>query len=202
MSMYRRNVNEAVEDKVQEIHPSYPRKEKREKSMMRSLVFLFVIAAIAATVADFRREPIINEDKSAFVSQAEQVMDAAKADLWLGDMSAEELMQLGNWSTIADYPRSTLEDVAKKLLHTPAVVYDWNALKMEAIDRLWKGWETQTAQTDLNAYLTDAVNALVTNQELPGLKSGFWLAVTTDGSRYILTSAGEQWAICPVEALR
>ena len=116
--------------------------------------------------------------------------------------ATEELMQRGNWSTIADYPRSTLEDVAKKLLHTPAVVYDWNALKMEAIDRLWKGWETQTAQTDLNAYLTDAVNALVTNQELPGLKSGFWLAVTTDGSRYILASVGEQWAICPVEALR
>ena len=202
MSMYRRNVNEAVEDKVQESHPSYPRKEKREKSMMRSLVFLFVIAAIAATVADFRREPIINEEKSAFVSQAEQVMDEAKAELWLGGMAAEELMQRGNWSTIADYPRSTLEDVAKKLLNTPAVVYDWNALKMEAIDRLWKGWETQTAKTDLNAYLTDAVNALVTNQELPGLKSGFWLAVTPDGSRYILTSVGEQWAICPVEALR
>ena len=29
-----------------------PQKGKREKSMMRSLVFLFVIAAIAATVAD------------------------------------------------------------------------------------------------------------------------------------------------------
>ena len=202
MSMYRRNVNEAVEEKVQEIHPSYPRKEKREKSMMRSLVFLFVIAAIAATVADFRREPIINEEKSAFVSQAEQVMDAAKADLWLGDMSAEELMQRGNWSTIADYPRSTLEDVAKKLLHTPAVVYDWNGLKMEEIDRLWNAWKTQTSQADLNAYLADAAAKLVEEQNLPGLKSGLWLAVTPDGSRYILTTVGEQWAICPADALR
>lgn len=202
MSMYRRNINEATDQKVQELSPREPQKEKREKSMMRSLIFLFVIAAIAATVADFRREPVIDEGLSDFIVQAEQVMDAAKPDLWLGDMSPEELLQQGNWSTIADYPRSTLEDVAKKLLGTPAVVYDWNGLKMEEIDRLWKAWETQASQADLNAYLADAAAKLVEEQNLPGLKSGLWLAVTPDGSRYILMTVGEQWAICPADALR
>lgn len=202
MSLYRRNMNEASDHKVQELQPSYPRRERREKSMMRSLVFLFVIVAIAATVADLRREPVIDEGQSAFVSQAEQVLDAAKTDLWLGSVSAEDLTQRGNWTTMADYPRSTLEDAAKKLLGTPAAVYDWDALKMEEIDRIWKAWETQTSQTDLNAYLTDAVNALVNDQKLPGLKSGFWLAVTSDGRQYILTVMGEQWAVCPAEDLR
>lgn len=202
MSMYRRNLNEAIDQKVQERSPQEPQKGKREKSMMRSLIFLFVIAAIAATVADFRREPVIDEGLSDFIAQAEQVMDAAKPDLWLGDMSPEDLLQRGNWSTIADYPRSTLEDVARKLLGTPAVVYDWNGLKMEEIDRLWKAWETQTSQADLNAYLADAAAKLVEEQNLPGLKSGLWLAVTPDGSRYILMTVGEQWAICPADALR
>ncbi len=202
MSMYRRNMNEAIEHKVQELSPREPQKEKREKSMMRSLIFLFVIAAIAATVADFRREPVIDEGLSAFIAQAEQVMDAVKPDLWLGTMAAEDLMQQGNWSTIADYPRATLEDVTKKLLGTPAVVYDWNGLKMEAIDRLWKAWEAQTSQADLDAYLADAAAKLVEEQNLPGLKSGLWLAVTPDGSQYILTTVGEQWAICSMDDLR
>lgn len=202
MSMYRRNMNEAIEHKVQELSPREPQKEKREKSMLRSLIFLFVIAAIAATVADLRREPVIDEGASAFLAQAEQVMDAAKPDLWLGDMSTEDLMQRGNWSTMADYPRATLEDVTKKLLGTPAVVYDWSGLKMEEIDRWWKAWKVQTSQVDLNDYLADAAAKLVEEQNLPGLKSGFWLAVTPDGSQYILTTVGEQWAICPADDLR
>ena len=202
MSMYRRNMNEAIEHKVQELSPREPQKEKREKSMLRSLVFVFIIAAIAATVADLRREPVIDEGASAFLAQAEQVMDAAKPDLWLGDMSTEDLMQRGNWSTMADYPRATLEDVTKKLLGTPAVVYDWSGLKMEEIDRWWKAWKVQASQADLNAYLADAAAKLVEEQNLPGLKSGFWLAVTPDGSQYILTTVGEQWAICPADDLR
>ena len=43
---------------------------------------------------------------------------------------------------------------------------------------------------------------LVEEQNLPGLKSGLWLAVTPDGSRYILMTVGEQWAICPADDLR
>ena len=176
-------------------------KGPREKSFLRSLIFLFVIVAIAATVADLRSEHVVDDTKAAFVSQAEQAIDDVKADLWLGGLSAEALTEQGEWNGVDDYARSTLDDVIKKLLGTTAVVYDWNALKMEEIDRLWKAWEA-APQGDLNVYLTDAVAALVEAQELPGLEGGLWLAVTPDGSRYILASVGERWAICPETALR
>ena len=199
MGGWRRNITAAFENKVRE---AYPKNGKRENNMLRSLVFLFVILAIAATVSDFRRESVIDEGLSAFIDQAEQMLDAARPDLWLGGVSAETLTEQGDWNKVDDYARATLDDVAKKLLGTPAVVYDWSALKMEEIDRLWQVWEAQMTQGDLNAYLTAAAEALVQAQELPGLESGLWLAVTPDGSRYILASVGEQWAICPETALR
>ena len=49
MGMYRRNVTAAVENKIQEDHP---KTGKREKDYLRSLIFLFIIVAIAATVAE------------------------------------------------------------------------------------------------------------------------------------------------------
>ena len=176
-------------------------KGPREKNFLRSLIFLFVIVAIAATVSDLRREPVVDDAKAAFVAQAEQAIESVKDDLWLGGMEAATLLEQGDWNKLNDYARSTLDDVAKKLLGTPAVVYDWSALQMEEIDRLGKAWET-APQGDLNAYLAEAAEALVQAQELPGLESGLWLAVTPDGSRYILASVGEQWAICPEDALR
>ena len=199
MGFWRRNVTASFENTVRE---AYPKKGKRENNMLRSLFFLFIILAIAATVNDLRREPLIDDAQVAFVSQAEQAIDAVKTDLWLGGISVHELTEQGEWNKVDDYARATLDDVAKKLLGTPAVVYDWSALKMEEIDRLWQVWEAQMTQGDLNAYLTAAAEALVQAQELPGLESGLWLAVTPDGSRYILASVGEQWAICPETALR
>ncbi|MBR5536941.1 MAG: hypothetical protein IKU58_03475 [Clostridia bacterium] len=198
MSTDKHSRTSATEVKAQESGGS---KGPREKSFLRSLIFLFVIVAIAATVADFRSEHVVDDDKAAFVSQAEQAIDAVKADLWLGGMAAESLTEQGDWNRLNDYARSTLDDVVNKLLGTTAVVYDWSGLKMEEIDRLWKAWEA-APQGDLNTYLADAVAALVAAQELPGLEGGLWLAVTPDGGRYILASVGEQWAICPEEALR
>ncbi len=189
----------AFENKVRE---AYPKNGKRENSRLRSMVILFVIVAIAATVADFRRVPIMDEQKEAFVSQAEQAMDAAKPDLWLGDMTPQALMEQGSCSTMKDYARSTMDDVAKQLLGSPTVIYDWESLKMEEIDRLWQEWNEQTSQTDVTAYLTDAVADLVAEQTLPGLKSSLWLVVTSDGQRYILAAEGDLWGICPAKDLK
>ena len=199
MGGWRRNITAAFENKVRE---AYPKNGKRENNRLRSLFFLFIILAIAATVNDLRREPLIDDAQAAFVSQAEQVLDAAKSDLWLGGVSAENLLEQGGWSEMDDYARSTLENVAEKFLGTPATVYDWTALKMETIHRLWLTWETQSDQSAPEAYLAEKVSALVDGQELPGLERGLWLAVTSDGERYILTSRENRWAICPEEVLR
>lgn len=39
-------------------------------------------------------------------------------------------------------------------------------------------------------------------QQLPGLESSLWLAVTAEGERYILAATDVLWAICPAEDLR
>ena len=81
MGMYRRNVTAAVENKIQEDHP---KTGKREKDYLRSLIFLFIIVAIAATVADFRREPVLDGERQDFVILAEAAIEQRKADFWLG----------------------------------------------------------------------------------------------------------------------
>ena len=195
-------LNTQTDAKVREVNPEQGKKDLHRRNPLLSLVLAFIIVAIAATVADFRRVPIMDEQKEVFVSQAEQAMDAAKPDLWLGDMTPQALMEQESCSTLKDYARSTMDDVTKKLLGSPAVIYDWESLKMEEIDRLWQAWNEQTTQTDLTAYLADAVAELVAEQTLPGLESSLWLVVTSDGQRYILAAEGDLWGLCPSEALR
>ena len=199
MGMYRRNVTAAVENKIQEDHP---KTGKREKDYLRSLVFLFVIVAIAATVADFRREPVLDGERQDFVILAEAAIEQRKADFWLGGETVEQLMARGTWSTLNDYSRSTAEDAAQKLLGVPATLYDWNILKLEAADRIWQEWNALEAKHEAEPYLADAAAALAAEQQLPGLESSLWLAVTADGERYILAATDTLWAVCPAEDLR
>lgn len=199
MSLYRRNVTAAFENKAKE---NEPKTGKREKDYLRSLIFLFIIVAIAATVADCRREPMINEERQAFVTRAEAALEAKKHELWLGGLTVSQLMERGNWTEIDDYSRSTADDAVKKLLGVSAVLYDWQILKLEAADRLWQEWSAMEPQTDLEAYLTDAAAELTAGQKLPGLESSLWLAVTGNGERYILAATDARWAVCPAEDLR
>lgn len=199
MGMYRRNVTAAVENKIQE---DYPKTGKREKDYVRSLIFLFIIVAIAATVADFRREPVLDGERQDFVLLAEAAIEQQKDDLWLGGETVEQLMARGNWSTLNDYSRSTAEDAAKKMLGVSVTLYDWNILKLEAADRIWQDWSALETKPEQEPYLADAVAALAAEQQLPGLDSSLWLAVTAEGERYILAATDTLWAICLAEDLR
>ncbi len=199
MGTERHTVNAAAETKAQEGNPT---KGVQKKSFLRSLVLLFVIVAIAATVADLRREPLLDGEKQDFVILAETAIEQRKADLWLGGDTADQLMARGNWSILNDYSRSTAEDAAQRLLGAPATLYDWRILKLEAADRLWQAWNALETKPEPETYLAGAVAALAAEQELPGLESSLWLAVTGDGERYILAATDTLWAICPVEDLR
>lgn len=199
MSMERRNAAAAAENKAEEGNPT---KGVQKKSFLRSLVFLFIIVAVAATVADLRREPLLDGEKQDFVILAEAAIEQGKAGLWLGGETVEQLMKQGDWSTVNDYSRSTAEDAAQRLLGVSATLYDWRILKLEAADRLWQAWNALETKPDPAAYLADAVTGLTAEQELPGLESSLWLAVTDQGERYILAATDELWAICPAEDLR
>ena len=53
MAMYsNQNQNAAFQKKMEEL---YPTKGKRQKSYLRSLVLIFIIVAIAATIGDLRK---------------------------------------------------------------------------------------------------------------------------------------------------
>lgn len=199
MGTDRRHVTADAETKAQKDSPI---KGVRKRSFLQSLVFLFIIVAIAATVTDLRREPLLNDEKRAFVTLAEAALEQKKADLWLGGDTVEQLMARGNWSALDDYARATAEDAAQKLLGVPAVLYDWTILKLETADRLWQDWSALETKPDPEAYLADAAAALAAEQELPGLESSLWLAVTAEGEYYLLAATDTLWAICPAEDLR
>ena len=67
-------------------------------------------------------------------------------------------------------------------------LYDWNLLKPEAADRIWQDWNALETKLQPEAYLADAAAALAAEQQLPGLESSLWLAVTAEGERYILAA--------------
>lgn len=179
------------------------KERKFDKAFVYAAVILVVLAAVFFTVYEMRNPPFtIDSDKEVFVARVEQLLEKEKANLWLGGKTAGELLQQGNWETMDDYRMADVDSVTKDFLGRSAAVSDWDTLKFQEIDRLWQAWSDLDPKPDPETWLTETMEALIIQQNLPGLGPNLWMVVTPYNERYILAFADNQWAICPVENLQ
>ena len=179
------------------------KERKFDKAFVYAAVILVVLAAIFFTVYEMRNPPFtIDSDKEVFVARVEQLLENEKENLWLGGKTAGELLQQGNWETMDDYRMADMDSVTKDFLGRSAAVSDWETLKFQEIDRLWQDWSNLDPKPDPETWLTETMEALIIQQNLPGLGPNLWLVVTPYNERYILAFADNQWAICPAENLQ
>lgn len=179
------------------------KERKFDKAFVYAAVILVVLAAVFFTVYEMRNPPFtIDSDKEVFVARVEQLLEKEKANLWLGGKTAGELLQQGNWETMDDYRMADVDSVTKDFLGRSAAVSDWDTLKFQEIDRLWQAWSDLDPKPDPETWLTETMEALIIQQNLPGLGPNLWLVVTPYNERYILAFANNRWAICPVENLQ
>ena len=130
-------------------------------------------------------------------TDSDQQRSAAETDLQIG-----ELLQQGNWETMDDYRMADVDSVTKDFLGRSAAVSDWDTLKFQEIDRLWQAWSDLDPKPDPETWLTETMEALIIQQNLPGLGPNLWMVVTPYNERYILAFANNRWAICPAENLQ
>ena len=179
------------------------KERKFDKAFVYAAVILVVLAAVFFTVYEMRNPPFtIDSDKEVFVARVEQLLENEKENLWLGGKTAGELLQQGNWETMDDYRMADVDSVTKDFLGRSAAVSDWETLKFQEIDRLWQDWSDLEPKPDPETWLTETMEALIIQQNLPGLGPNLWLVVTPYNERYILAFADNQWAICPAENLQ
>lgn len=179
------------------------KERKFDKAFVYAAVILVVLAAVFFTVYEMRNPPFtIDSDKEVFVARVEQLLEKEKANLWLGGKTAGELLQQGNWETMDDYRMADVDSVTKDFLGRSAAVSDWDTLKFQEIDRLWQAWSDLDPKPDPETWLTETMEALIIQQNLPGLGPNLWMVVTPYNERYILAFADNQWAICPAENLQ
>ena len=156
-----------------------PKKGKRERSYLRSLLLIFVIVAIAATVVELRK-PAADKAQTAFTDLVYQQMEAQKAELWLGKSTAQELLTKDGWIT-ADDIDADVRRTAATLLGLPHVsfsdapVLNWNGLKSEEAARLWELWQAQPeGQSELD-FINSQLALHKQNKTLPGLGENLWM---------------------------
>ena len=157
----------------------FPKKGKRERSYLRSLLLIFVIVAIAATVVELRK-PAADKAQTAFTDLVYQQMEAQKAELWLGKSTAQELLTKDGWITAADID-ADVRRTAATLLGLPHVsfsdapVLNWNGLKSEEAARLWDLWQAQPeGQSELD-FINSQLALHKQNKTLPGLGENLWM---------------------------
>lgn len=155
------------------------KKGKRERSYLRSLLLIFVIVAIAATVVELRK-PAADKAQTAFTDLVYQQMEAQKAELWLGKSTAQELLTKDGWITAADID-ADVRRTAATLLGLPHVsfsdapVLNWNGLKSEEAARLWDLWQAQPeGQSELD-FINSQLVLHKQNKTLPGLGENLWM---------------------------
>ena len=156
-----------------------PKKGKRERSYLRSLLLIFVIVAIAATVVELRK-PAADKAQTAFTDLVYQQMEAQKDELWLGKSTAQELLTKDGWITAADID-ADVRRTAATLLGLPHVsfsdapVLNWNGLKSEEAARLWDLWQAQPeGQLELD-FINSQLVLHKQNKTLPGLGENLWM---------------------------
>lgn len=184
------------------IEEQSPKKGKRERSYLRSLVIIFVIVAIAATVVDLRK-PSADKVQAAFTDLVYQQMEAKKADFWLGEATAQELLQQEGWITGKDSDPD-VRRTAAALLGLPHVsfsdapVLNWNGLKTEEAARLWELWQQQLEGQSEQAFISSQLALLQQNKELPGLGENLWVI----DDQYLLAVYEDTVGICPLADLK
>ena len=184
------------------IEEQSPKKGKRERSYLRSLVIIFVIVAIAATVVDLRK-PSADKAQAAFTDLVYQQMEAKKADFWLGEATAQELLQQEGWITGKDSDPD-VRRTAAALLGLPHVsfsdapVLNWNGLKTEEAARLWELWQQQPEGQSEQAFISSQLALLQQNKELPGLGENLWVI----DDQYLLAVYEDTVGICPLADLK
>lgn len=184
------------------IEEQSPKKGKRERSYLRSLVIIFVIVAIAATVVDLRK-PSADQAQAAFTDLVYQQMEAKKADFWLGEATAQELLQQEGWITGKDSDPD-VRRTAAALLGLPHVsfsdapVLNWNGLKTEEAARLWELWQQHPEGQSEQAFISSQLALLQQNKELPGLGENLWVI----DDQYLLAVYEDTVGICPLADLK
>ena len=184
------------------IEEQSPKKGKRERSYLRSLVMIFVIVAIAATVVDLRK-PSADKAQAAFTDLVYQQMEVQKADFWLGEATAQELLQQEGWITGKDSDPD-VRRTAADLLDLPHVsfsdasVLNWNGLKTEEAARLWDLWQMQPEEQSELDFINSQLAIHKQNKTLPGLGEDIWML----DDLYLLAVDGDTVGICLLSDLK
>ena len=184
------------------IEEQSPKKGKRERSYLRSLAMIFVIVAIAATVVDLRK-PSADKAQAAFTDLVYQQMEVQKADFWLGEATAQELLRQEGWITGKDSDPD-VRRTAAALLDLPHVsfsdasVLNWNGLKTEEAARLWDLWQMQPEEQSELDFINSQLAIHKQNKTLPGLGEDIWML----DDLYLLAVDGDTVGICLLSDLK
>ena len=200
MGMYdNQNRTAAFQARIEELSP---KKGKRERSYVRSLVLIFVIVAIAATVGDLRR-PKADKAQMEFTDLVYEQMDARKEELWLGGTTAKELLTQDGWITGVDVDPD-VRRAAASLLEQPhtafndAPVVNWELLKIEEAARMWELWQSQPeGQSELD-FINSQLAFHKQNKTLPGLDENLWIL----NDLYLVAADGNLVGVCLLSDLK
>ncbi len=190
---------EAFRARIEELSP---KNGKRERSYLRSLLLIFVIVAIAATVVDVRK-PSVDKAQAAFTDLVYQQMEEQKTELWLGKTSAQELLKQEGWITDVDSDPD-VRRTAAALLGLPHVsfsdapVLNWNGLKTEEAARLWELWQTQPEGQSEVDFINQQLTLHKQNRTLPGLGENLWVI----NDQYLLAVHENTVGICLLAELK
>lgn len=193
------NKNAAFQAKMEEL---YPRKGKRQRSYLRSLMLMFVIVIIAATISDLRR-PKADQAQAAFTDLVYRQMEEQRADFWLGTYTAKELLSQDGWIIGADSDPD-IRRTAATLLGLPhgsfndAPMLSWSGLKAQEAARLWDLWQTQTEGLSELDFIKSQLALQQQSKTLPGIGEDIWMI----NDLYLLAVDGDAVGICLLNDLK
>lgn len=197
------NTTEAFAAKVREHYPKQEQKETRKRSLTRSLVLLFVIVAIAATVRDLQL-PNADKAQAAFTDLVYQQMEDQKSQFWLSGFTAEQLLLQEGWIT-ENNEDPDIQRAVKRLLQQQSpqtiIVRNWDMLKLEEAARLWDLWKETTPEQSEQDFISQQLTLHQQDKTLPGLGENLW-TISTNVGEYLLAADGDLWGICPLSDLK
>lgn len=205
--MFRRNYTKmeinASEMELRNTNPRQAREDLRNRLLSLAITLLVLAAVLFLLLRAIVGKPVDQEEqKIQFTEFACEMMTEYKALFWLGDRSADALLDAENWNFAALGTEDPAAAAASLLPGEQLSLWDWEALMTRTAEQLFEDWYAEEEHYTGDEYLALRLNEEAEATRLPALPEGFWLVETADGTEYLLARDGARWGVKPLNDFR
>ena len=205
--MFRKNYTtleiNASEMELRNTNPRQAREDLRNRLLSLAITLLVLVALLVLLLRAIVGKPVDQEEqKIQFTEYVCEMMTEHKSLFWLGNRSADTLLDYKNWTFATLDTEDPAAAAASLLPGEQIALWDWEALMTRTAEQLFEDWYAEEVSYTADGYIALRLNEEAESTRIPALPEGFWLAETSDGTEYLLARDDARWGVKPLNDFR